>query len=434
MKTELDFTHDPAAQSWVASANGHGDFPVQNLPFGIFTPPSAGNPRGGIAIGDDILDIAAVADLLGSQAQAAARLAGADALNPLLAAGRDAMLALRHELFRLLTDPMREASVRHALHPAKECALHLPAHIPDYTDFYAGIHHAVNIGKLFRPDNPLLPNYKYVPIGYHGRASSIRLSDVDVVRPHGQTKAADADRPAWGPCRRLDYELEMAVWIGEGNALGRPISIGAADSHIAGLSILNDWSARDIQAWEYQPLGPFLAKNFHSTISPWIVTTDALAPYRVAQPARPTDDPAPLDYLLDERDQREGAFSVTMDVHLLTQEMRRAGAKPYRLSRGSMTAMYWTIAQLVTHHASNGCNLQAGDLLGTGTLSGAEEGSKGSLMEISNGGRQPLMLPNGEMRNFLEDGDEILITAFAEAPGYVRIGFGECRAHIVSAS
>lgn len=424
-----DFTHDPAAQSWVASANGHPDFPVQNLPLGVFAP-NGGAPRGGVAIGAHILDIAAVAPLLEGGAQSAALLAGQETLNALLGAGNDAMRALRQGLFRLLTDASKEVAVRPALHEAAECALYLPVHIGDYTDFYSGIHHAVNVGKLFRPDNPLLPNYKYVPIGYHGRASSVRLSGEDVVRPNGQTKAPDADAPTFGPCKRLDYELEMAVWVGQGNDLGKPIPIGEASAHIAGISILNDWSARDVQAWEYQPLGPFLAKNFHSTVSPWIVTMDALAPYRTAQSPRPEGDPAPLSYLLDAADQREGALSVTMEVYIRTAKMRGEGTPPHRLSHGPMTAMYWTIAQLLTHHASNGCNLQAGDLLGTGTLSGSDDNAKGSLLELSNGGKSSILLPNGESRTFLEDGDEIIISAFAEAPGSVRIGFGECRAMI----
>lgn len=425
-----DFTHDPAARSWVPSADGHPDFPVQNLPLGIFSTPGS-RPRGGVAIGDEILDIAGVADLLEGDARAAALLAGQGALNALFEAGPDAMRALRHGLFRLLTDASRAAAVRPALHRAADCTLHLPAKIGDYTDFYTGIHHAVNVGKLFRPDNPLLPNYKYVPIGYHGRSSSIRISGVDVARPNGQTKAPDADEPAFGPCKRLDYELEMAVWVGRGNALGQPIAIGAAADHVAGLSIFNDWSARDIQAWEYQPLGPFLSKNFHSSLSPWVVTLDALAPYRTAQPARPEGDPAPLPYLSDADDQAAGAFGVTMEVHLRTARMRAEGEEPHRLSRGSMTAMYWTIAQLLTHHSVNGCDLQPGDLLGTGTLSGADDDSKGSLLELSVGGKQPIALPNGEQRTFLEDGDEIVMTAYAEAPGHVRIGFGECRGVIV---
>ncbi|MGC4250253.1 MAG: fumarylacetoacetase [Sphingobium sp.] len=429
MTALTDFTHDPAARSWVESANGHGDFPVQNLPLGIFAPPS-GKPRGGAAIGADILDIAAIAPLLPEDARDIALLADQATLNDLLGAGNDALRTLRHGLVRLLIDPAAEKAVRPALHAMTQCKLHLPVHIGDYTDFYTGIHHAENVGRLFRPDNPLLPNYKYVPIGYHGRASSVRLSGEDVIRPNGQTLPPGAGTPVFGPCKRLDHELEMAIWVGRGNALGQPIPIAEAAEHIAGLSILNDWSARDMQAWEYQPLGPFLAKNFHSSVSPWIGTMDALAPYRVAQPARPEGDPAPLPYLLDPADQQSGALDVTMEVHLSTARMRTEGEAHHRLSRGSMTAMYWTAAQLLAHHSVNGCNLAPGDLIGTGTLSGATDESKGSLLELSNGGREPVRLPNGESRDFLEDGDEVIMTAFAEAPGFARIGFGECRARV----
>ncbi|EQB02450.1 fumarylacetoacetase [Sphingobium baderi] len=432
MTDRTDFTHDPAARSWAESANGHPDFPVQNLPLGIFAPPS-GKPRGGVAIGTEILDIGAIAALLPEDARDAALLANDSTLNALLGAGNDTLRALRHGLFRLLTDPAWEKAVRPALYPAGQCRLHLPVQIGDYTDFYTGIHHAVNVGRLFRPDNPLLPNYKHVPIGYHGRASSVRISGEDVVRPNGQTLPPGAQAPLFGPCKRLDHELEMAIWVGRGNTLGRPIPIGRAADHIAGLSILNDWSARDIQAWEYQPLGPFLAKNFHSSISPWIVTMDALAPFAAAQSPRPEGDPLPLPYLLDPADQRRGALDVTMEVFLSTARMRAEGQAPHRLSRGSMTAMYWTPAQLIAHHSVNGCNLSPGDLLGTGTLSGAADGSKGSLLELTDGGKEPIRLPEGESRTFLEDGDEVVITAFAQAPGFARIGFGECRARIAPA-
>ncbi|MBB6123445.1 fumarylacetoacetase [Sphingobium subterraneum] len=428
----VDFTHDPATRSWVASANGHPDFPLQNLPLGIFAPRGE-KPRGGIAIGDAILDVSAVADRLDGDARQAALLAGQDTLNDLLGAGPEILRALRHAVFRILSDPSQEAAVRPHLYRADACALHLPAKINDYTDFYAGIHHAENVGRQFRPDNPLLPNYKYVPIGYHGRASSIRPSGVDVVRPNGQMKPPHLDAPLFGPSRRLDYELEMAIWVGRGNTLGHPVPIADASDHIAGISILNDWSARDIQGWEYQPLGPFLAKNFHSTLSPWIVTMDALVPYRTAQPPRPAGDPAPLPYLFDEDDQQSGALAIRMDVHIRTPHMRETGAAPHQLSSGSMTAMYWTIAQLITHHASNGCNLSPGDVLGTGTLSGPTPDSRGSLLELSVGGKEPVALPDNEMRSFLEDGDELIITAYAERPGFARIGFGECRAMILPA-
>ena len=416
----LDFTHDPAAQSWVESANGHRDFPVQNLPLGVFS--LAGkSPRGGVAIGEWIVDLAAVAPLLEDEARAAATLGGQATLNALLGAGRPALRSLRHGLFRLLTDWAREREARPILYPAAQCRLHLPVRVGDFTDFYAGIHHALNVGRQFRPDNPLLPNYKFVPIGYHGRASSIRPSGTEVVRPNGQTRPSGLDEPSFGPCRRLDYELEMAIWVGRGNSLGSPIPIGEAGDHIAGVSLLNDWSARDIQMWEYQPLGPFLAKNFSTTVAPWIVTMDALAPFRTAQPARLAGDPAPLPYLWDDADQAQGAFGVTMEVYITTAGMRDSG---------SMAAMYWTAAQLVAHHSSNGCDLQPGDLLGTGTLSGPDDASKASLLELSDGGKTLIALPNGETRTFLEDGDEIIMTAFAESPGRARIGFGECRGMI----
>ncbi|MBW8784847.1 MAG: fumarylacetoacetase [Novosphingobium sp.] len=432
---QLDATHDPAARCWVAGADGHPNFPVQNLPLGVFEPLGASppEPRGGVAIGDQVLDLPGVAHLLHGAAREAAEIAVAPCLNPLVALGHGVMRELRRQLFELLTDPAHKPAVAPSLHPANACALHLPFAIGDYTDFYAGIHHAENIGRQFRPDNPLLPNYKYVPIGYHGRASSIRLSGVEVIRPCGQTKPPDAAAPSFGPSRKLDYELEMGLWIGHGNALGTPIPITDADAHLAGLSLLNDWSARDIQAWEYQPLGPFLAKNFHTSVSPWVVTMEALAPFRVAQPPRPAGDPTPLPYLSDAAEQTAGAFDVTMEVLLLTPAMRAAGQPPHRLSRGSMAAMYWTAAQLVAHHASNGCNLMPGDLLGTGTISGATADSLGSLMEITGNGSRPLTLPSGETRGFLEDGDELILTGWAERAGFARIGFGECRARIAPA-
>ncbi len=433
MTIETDFTHDPDAKSWVESANGHPHFPVQNLPLGVFTPPSGGEPRGGVAIGDMILDLRDIADLLELEAATAAQLASGATLNELLERGPETMRALRHGVFKLLTDDSNESSLKPALHKAEDCDLHVPATVGDYTDFYTGIHHAENIGSLFRPDNPLLPNYKYVPIGYHGRSSSIRLSGRDVKRPSGQKKPAEEGaQPPFGPSERLDYELEMGIWIGKGTGLGQPIPIGEAEEHIAGISILNDWSARDIQAWEYQPLGPFLAKNFHSTISPWIVTMDALAPFRTAQPPRPEGDPAPLDYLFDEGDQADGAFAIQMDVYISTPQMREDGDEPHQLSTGPMTAMYWTAAQLVTHHSVGGCNMRAGDLLGTGTLTSGEEGGEGSLIELTEGGKKPITLPNGETRKFLEDGDEVIITAYAQKDGAVRIGLGECRAIIKS--
>jgi fumarylacetoacetase len=428
---QTDATHDPALQSWVESAQGHADFPVQNLPFGVFSP--AGAPRRiGVAIGDMILDLAACAEagLLPAKVRQAA---GEDSLNTLMALPTAQRSALRGVLSKLLSDAHMRSAVQPHLHPASGCTLHLPARIGDYTDFYVGIHHANNVGRQFRPDNPLLPNYKYVPIGYHGRASSIRPSGVPVVRPAGQRKAPDADAPVFGPSARLDYELELGVWIGVGNELGSPIPIGDAAEHIAGFCLLNDWSARDFQAWEYQPLGPFLAKNFQSTISPWVVTPEALAPFRMAQAPRPDGDPAPLPYLSDPDDFAHGALGVTLEVRLSTARMREQGLAPARLSTGPASNMYWTVQQIVTHHASNGCNLQPGDLLGTGTISAPVREGFGSLLELTVGGKEPVALPSGETRAFLEDGDEVSLRATASAPGRVSIGFGECRARILPA-
>ncbi|WP_206244757.1 fumarylacetoacetase [Novosphingobium terrae] len=424
----IDHTHEPSLTSWVASANGHADFPIQNLPLGVFSPQGA-QPRIGVAIGDSVLDLAAIASLLPEAMQPAA---GQSSLNALFALPPEDRTLLRRRLSQLLSDEAHRRDVETALHPLSEVTLHLPARIGDYTDFYVGIHHATNVGKLFRPDNPLLPNYKYVPIGYHGRASSVRPSGEPVVRPRGQRKAPNADVPVFEPSARLDYELELGIWVAQGNALGTTIPIGEASEHIAGLSLLNDWSARDLQAWEYQPLGPFLAKNFHTTISPWVVTAEALAPYRIAQPARPEGDPAPLPYLLDAQDQAQGALSLTLSVWLSSAKMREEGRAPLRLSQGPASNMYWTLAQIVAHHASGGCNLNPGDLLGTGTISGPTPDSYGSLLEITEGGKNPFTLPTGETRSFLQDGDEISITASAHAPGRASIGFGECRAVILA--
>ncbi len=409
MIPQLDETHDPALRSWVDSANGHADFPIQNLPLGVFSTDDA--PRAGVAIGDSVLDLAAL---------------GQTGLTPFPALAAAERRALRRTLSRLLSDVQHRAALTPMLHPIAECRLHRPAAIGDYTDFYVGIHHANNIGALFRPDNPLLPNYKHVPIGYHGRASSVQVSGTPLHRPKGQTKAPDASAPQFGPTRRLDYELELGLWIGQGNDLGCPVPIGQAGGHIAGLCLLNDWSARDIQAWEYQPLGPFLAKNFLTTISPWIVTAEAIAPFRIAQPPRPAGDPAPLPYLLDTADQAHGALSLTLDVHLRTQRMRAANLAPFRLSTGSADQMYWTMAQLVAHHTSNGCNLNPGDLLGTGTISAPTRDGFGSLIELSKGGTQPIALPGGETRTFLEDGDELALSGRFHAEGAVSIGFGPC--------
>jgi fumarylacetoacetase len=431
----LDATHDPERRSWVASADGHPDFPIQNLPLGVFSSPESG-PRGGVAIGEAILDLPAAlaAGLFDGEVRQAAEAASGATLNPFLALGAGPRRALRARLSALLTRGHAEqGKVEGCLRPAADCTLHLPAAIGDYTDFYVGIHHATNVGKLFRPDNPLLPNYKWVPIGYHGRASTVRPSGTPVRRPNGQRKRPDETAPSFGPCRNLDYELELGVWIGPGNEQGSPIPIGQAAEHVAGCCLLNDWSARDVQAWEYQPLGPFLAKSFATTVSPWMVTPEALAPFRTAQPPRPDDDPAPLAYLLDEADQREGAFEIELEVLLLTERMRAAGGTPCRLSLGSTRHMYWTVAQLVAHHTSNGCNLRPGDLLGSGTISAPTRDGYGSLLEITRGGKEPITLPDGDTRAFLEDGDEIVLRARARREGAAPIGFGECRAVVLPA-
>lgn len=424
------------ARSWVEHANGHSDFPLQNLPLGIFSRPGEAK-RCGVAIGDAILDLEAVlaAGLFDGAAKAAVEATRGGALNAFFALGRGARVALRERLLVLLGEHSEhQAALQAALYPASACQLHVPAQIGDYTDFYVGIEHAKNVGKLFRPDNPLLPNYKYVPIGYHGRASTIRPSGTDVRRPKGQTLPAGHTEPSFGPCARLDYELELGIWIGQGNDIGQAIPVGDAAEHVAGLCLLNDWSARDIQAWEYQPLGPFLSKSFITTISPWVVTAEALEPFRCAQPARPEGDPQPLSYLLDKRDQAAGAFDIELEVLLLTEQMREQGLAPHRLTLSNTRSMYWTVAQLVAHHSVNGCQLQPGDLFGSGTLSGATPGSFGSLLEITEGGKHPVELASGEVRKFLEDGDEIILRARCVRDGVASIGFGECRGKVVAAN
>ena len=420
----IDDTHDPKLTSWVESAQS-GDFPVQNLPIGIFSE-AKGRRRPGVAIGDYILDLNGITELLDEEwrddfAQ--------PVLNAWLSRGRSAQRALRERLSEVLTDERYRDDVEPQLIGQSEVRMHVPCLVGDYTDFYVGIHHATNVGKQFRPDNPLLPNYKYVPIGYHGRASSVRASGEDVLRPKGQRKAPDADAPEFGPSRRLDYELELGMWVGRGNGLGEAIPIDHAEDHIAGWCLLNDWSARDLQAWEYQPLGPFLAKNFLTSVSPWIVTSDALEPFRSPMPPRPEGDPEPLPYL---RKDADSAFVIQLEAMLSTERMRQQGLQPHRLSRGSAaSAMYWSAAQIVTHHSSNGCNLLPGDLIGTGTLSVDSDEGLGSLLEISRGGREPIELPSGESRSFLEDGDEVTLRAWCEAEGAVRIGFGECVGRVI---
>jgi fumarylacetoacetase len=431
----LDHTHDPKLRSWVASANGHSDFPIQNLPLGVFSP-GHGDPRGGVAIGDQIFDLPAAlqAGLFEGEAQAAAEAASGSTINAFLALGAGPRQALRARLSELLAvGSPQQGKVEKLLHAAADATLCLPARICEYTDFYAGIHHATRVGKLFRPDDPLLPNYKHVPIGYHGRASSILPSGTPVRRPNGQLKLPDAERPIFAPSRRLDYELELGAWIGPGNNLGQPIAIADAARHVTGYCLLNDWSARDIQAWEYQPLGPFLAKSFATTISTWIITPEALAPFRIAQSARPQGDPAPLPYLMDGDDQRGGAIDLELEVLLITPGLTEKGLPPHRLALSNARHMYWTVAQLVAHHTSNGCNLRPGDLLGTGTISGPDIDGSGSLLEATNGGSSPISLASREERRFLEDGDEVILRARGRREGFASIGFGECRATILPA-
>jgi fumarylacetoacetase len=420
----IDHTHDAAATSWVEGADSHADFPVQNLPLGIFSTANR-ERRVGMAVGDSVLDLSGMTEdrLLPSNMRAAF---GTGTLNALFALAASDRISLRHAVFAYLTEISSRMEVLPHLYPAQACTMHLPFSIGDYTDFYVGIHHATNIGKQFRPDNPLLPNYKYVPIGYHGRASSVRLSGTPVVRPKGQRKPPYSEGPGYGPTYRLDYELELGVWIAGENALGEPVPIGKAASRIGGLCLLNDWSARDLQAWEYQPLGPFLAKNFLTSVSPWVITAEALAPFRVAQPPRPEGDPAPLPYLFDAADQTEGAFALTLETWIATQKMREAGKPPHRLGMGPATSMYWTVAQMIAHHTANGCNLMPGDLLGTGTISTPDTSGLGSLMELSQGGNSPVTLPDGEERSFLEDGDELILSARAARDGFRTIGFGLC--------
>jgi len=408
-----DATHDLALKSWVESANVAGcDFPIQNLPFGMFRKKgSKSPPRPGVAIGDRILELSAIATYRN--------------LNELAAKGRPAWRALRKMLSRALSDAKQAKRLAKHLLPMKKAEFSVPVTIGDYTDFYTSSYHATNIGRLFRPDNPLLPNFKWVPIGYHGRASSVVVSGTPVVRPNGQATAPDAEAPAYGPSKRLDYEVELGFIIGPGNALGRPIPIAQALDHVFGVVLLNDWSARDIQAWEYQPLGPFLAKNFATTVSPWIVTMEALAPFHAPAYARPDGDPKPLPYLMDAENESRGHLDIRVEMYLRSSQMREKKLPAHCLSATTYATCYWTPAQIVTHHASSGCNLQPGDLLGSGTISGPQEGSQGALIEITRGGKQPVTLPSGETRSFLADGDEVVQRGHCAREGYARIGFGE---------
>ena len=430
----LDATHDPALRSWVASAHVAGtDFPIQNLPLGAYHPTDGNVPRLGVAIGEMILDLARAREigLLDGLRIDVLEACGAESLTPLFATGRSGLTALRARVSLFLREGTPESARAQAdaelLVPMSAVQMAMPAEVGDYTDFYASIDHATNVGSMFRPDNPLLPNYKHVPIGYHGRASSLVVSGTPVRRPQGQTSAKPEGPPVFGPSARMDYELEVGAFVAAGNAMGSSIPLSDAEKHIAGLVLVNDWSARDLQAWEYQPLGPFLAKSFATTVSPWVVTLDALAPFRAPARVRAADDPSPLPYLTDARDQSAGGFSITLEVWIRTAKMRTAGEAAVRLSHGDFRGMYWTMGQMLTHHASNGCNLRAGDLFASGTVSGPTKDSRGSMLELSWRGAEPITLPNGETRAFLADGDEVILRGWCERDGAVRIGLGECR-------
>jgi fumarylacetoacetase len=432
----INDTHGPQLRSWVDSANARGaDFPVQNLPFGVFRDWEGDEaPRVGVAIGDRVLDVSALrASLFSGLARRAVETCTEPSLNALMALGSEYWTALRERLSQLLRAG-GSADERRAVEPAlfalPEVEMLVPAHVGDYTDFYASLFHATNVGSMFRPENPLLPNYKHVPIAYHGRASSIVVSGTAVKRPAGQTKADEAPAPAFGPTRMLDYEVEVGAFVGPGNAPGETMSVAQARDRLFGLCLVNDWSARDIQKWEYQPLGPFLAKNFATTVSPWVVTMEALEPFRAPAFAREAADPAPLPYLCDDDDQRAGAFDIRIETYLESARMREENLLPFLVARGDFKDMYWTFAQMLAHHACNGCHLRPGDLLASGTVSGRERGSAGCLLERAWRGTEPVELPSGETRRFLEDGDTVVMRAFCEREGAARIGFGECRGTI----
>lgn len=433
----LNETHNSELRSFVASANGPDtDFPIQNLPFGAYR--HGEDERIGIAIGDQVVDVHRLKELGlldgQSEAQAAARACAGPTLNPVMALPPAQVSALRLAVSRLLREGSESQSeVEKALIPQADVTMLLPADVGDYTDFYCSIHHATNVGSLFRPNNPLMPNYKHLPVGYHGRSSSLVPSGTEIVRPKGQSKAPDAEAPSFGPCRLFDYELEVGFFVGQGNDLGSPIPLAEAENHIFGYCLVNDWSARDIQGWEYQPLGPFLAKSFATSLSPWVVTSEALAPYRVAAMERAEDDPQPLPHLDHDGNREQGGLDLDLEVYLTTPKMRDEGLEPHRLSRGNFRHMYWTAAQMLTHHASAGCNLQPGDLMASGTVSGPEKDARGCLLEITWRGRDAIELPNGETRTFLQDGDEIVLRGRCEAEGAARIGFGECRGTVLPA-
>ncbi|WP_299733751.1 fumarylacetoacetase [uncultured Endozoicomonas sp.] len=436
----LNETHNPNLTSWVESANRKGhDFPIQNLPFAIFRhKEKQDNFRAGVAIGDQVLDLQAAlhSNAFGEtsfEVNSALYTCCDDSLNRFMSLGFQYWSALRNIMsLSLRSGSAQKAALAQCLIPMADVEYDLPCTIGDYTDFYSSIHHATSVGSLFRPDNPLLPNYKWVPIGYHGRSSSISVSGHDFHRPIGQTKAPDAETPTLGPCKRLDYELELGIFMGSGNIQGEPIPIDQANQHVFGLCLFNDWSARDIQAWEYQPLGPFLSKSFASTVSPWIVTLEALIPF-FAEFNRPSDDPQPLPYLQSNANQSHGAIDIQLSVHLQTQQMKAGSKSPAQLSQSNFKHSYWTVSQMVAHHTINGCNLKPGDLFGSGTQSGPKSEEAGSLLELSKAGKHPITLPNSEQRTFLEDGDTVVFKGWCEAEGFARIGFGEVQATVLPA-
>ncbi len=437
----LNETHKPELSSWVASANASGtDFPIQNLPYGVFKRAGSAEAfRVGVAIGDQILDLTAVhqTGALGSDVDAgthaALRACCAPTLNAFMALGANDWSALRLALSRgLRAGSAAQAKLAACLVAQTDAEFAVPAQIGDYTDFYTSVHHATNIGRLLRPDNPLLPNYKWIPIGYHGRSSSIVVSGQTVRRPVSQVMRPGANEPVLAATARMDYELEMGIFMGPSNALGEPVSMDHAEQHVFGLCLFNDWSARDVQGWEYQPLGPFLAKNFASTVSPWVVTLEALAPYREAW-TRAEADPQPLPYLDSQALRQTGAINIELEVLIQTSAMRAQGQAEHRLSHSNFRDAYWSVSQMVAHHTVNGCNLQPGDLLGSGTQSGPTPEEAGSMMELSKSGKEPLTLPNGEKRSFLEDGDTVVFKGYCQAAGAARIGFGEVRGTVLPA-
>ena len=432
----INETHDVKLTSWVTSANTNSDFPIQNLPFGIFKRKEKNEAfRAGVAIGDHVLDLAAVANsnVFSGSVQTALQAASQSTLNALMDLGAHTNSELRLALSQALrSNSTLQSALTPALISQQDVELGMPCQIGDYTDFYTSIYHATAIGKLFRPDNPLLPNYKWIPIGYHGRSSTIGISGQQFHRPVGQTKAPDATEPSFGPCKRLDYELEMGLFVGKSTQMGELINIENAEQHLFGVCIFNDWSARDIQAWEYQPLGPFLAKSFASTISPWIVTMEALAPFR-SHFTRPETDPQPLPHLTSEQNNEYGGLDIDLSCFIQTPTMRDGKQPMAQLSKSNFKYSYWTPAQLITHHASNGCAMRSGDLLGSGTQSGPTFEEAGSLLELSKGGQSPVTLPNGEKRTFLEDGDSIIMRASCSKQGAVKIGFGEVVATVLPA-